>query len=162
MLGRNLLRQWLLRPSLSLSTIKSRHDAVACFVHPENITTADLLHQHLAKIRNVPRILTTMKTGRHKVKDWQGLVVVCFELNFLANLTLELLVFFPCSDDSRRPRRAQSTRRRRNRQEGNFIVNVLCLFDYWPNLKLMDVLDVGMFRDLGAAINDTVRAFSMW
>lgn len=76
MLGRNLLRQWLLRPSLTLSTIKSRHDAVTCFVHPENIATADLLHQHLTKIRNVPRILAIMKTGRHKVKDWQGLVVV--------------------------------------------------------------------------------------
>lgn len=77
LLGRNLLRQWLLRPSLSIQTITARHDAVECFLHPENISTADDLHQHLAKIKNVPRILNTMKSGKAKIKDWQGLFVVC-------------------------------------------------------------------------------------
>jgi DNA mismatch repair protein MSH5 len=82
-LGRNLLRQWLLRPALSIPVINSRHDAIACFLHPDNISTADLLHQYLAKIKNVPRILSAMKSGKSNVKDWQGLLVVRTEFSSL-------------------------------------------------------------------------------
>lgn len=75
-LGRNLLREWLLRPSLSLPVIAARHAAVACFVDPDNITTADDIQGHLSGIKNTPRILKTLKSGKGKIKDWQGLVEV--------------------------------------------------------------------------------------
>jgi len=75
-LGRNLLREWLLRPSLSLPIIAARHAAVACFVNPENMTTADEIQKHLSGIKNTPRILRMLKSGTAKVKDWQGVVEV--------------------------------------------------------------------------------------
>lgn len=75
-LGRALLREWLLRPSLLLSVISARHDAVACFLRPENLVTAGAMHAHLKGIKNIPRILGVMRAGRAKVSDWQGLVKV--------------------------------------------------------------------------------------
>ena len=75
-LGRNLLREWLLRPSLSLSVIVARHAAVACFVNPDNMTTADEIQGHLSGIKNTPRILKMLKSGKAKIGDWQGAVEV--------------------------------------------------------------------------------------
>ncbi|KAJ3837138.1 muts domain V-domain-containing protein [Lentinula raphanica] len=73
-LGRVLMRSWLLRPSLSLSVINSRHDAVECFLQPENITTANTLNGHLKGIKNVPRMLSILRSGKAKVGEWQGLL----------------------------------------------------------------------------------------
>jgi DNA mismatch repair protein MSH5 len=75
-LGRSLLRTWLLRPSLSIPVITARHDAVACFLRPENLVTAATMHSHLKGIKNVPRILVTMRCGKAEVGEWQGLVKV--------------------------------------------------------------------------------------
>jgi hypothetical protein len=75
-LGRNLLREWLLRPSLSLPVIAARHAAVACFVDPDNITTAGDIQGHMSGIKNTPRAFKMLKSGRGKVQDWQGVVKV--------------------------------------------------------------------------------------
>jgi DNA mismatch repair protein MSH5 len=77
-LGRSLMRTWLLRPSLSLIVINARLDAVACFVSPENLETSIVMHSHLNGIKNVPRMLGLLKTGRAKLSDWQGLVKVLY------------------------------------------------------------------------------------
>jgi DNA mismatch repair protein MSH5 len=45
-------------------------------MHPENLVTADVMHSHLKGIKNVPRILGIMKSGKAKVSDWQGLLKV--------------------------------------------------------------------------------------
>ncbi|KAJ3876937.1 DNA mismatch repair protein MutS [Lentinula edodes] len=73
-LGRILMRSWLLRPSLSLSVINSRHDAVECFLRLENVTTVTTLRGHLKGIKNVPRILSVLRSGKAKFVEWQGLV----------------------------------------------------------------------------------------
>ncbi|KAJ3574002.1 hypothetical protein NP233_g2059 [Leucocoprinus birnbaumii] len=52
-LGRTLLYSWLLRPSLSLPVIRSRHEAVACFLKPENLIPASAMHNHLKGIKNL-------------------------------------------------------------------------------------------------------------
>jgi len=75
-LGRSLLRTWLLRPSLSIPTIKARHDAVGCFLRSENIATATQLHNHLKGIKNMPRIMNLLRDGKGRVSEWQGLVKV--------------------------------------------------------------------------------------
>lgn len=75
-LGRSLLYSWLLRPSLSLTVIKSRHEAVACFSTSENLIPANTMHNHLKGIKNVPRILTIMRAGKIKLSDWQALAKV--------------------------------------------------------------------------------------
>jgi len=61
---------------MSLSTIRSRHDAVDCFSLSENMITANTLHNHLKGLKNVPRIMSQMRSGRAKLSDWQGLVKV--------------------------------------------------------------------------------------
>lgn len=77
-MGRSLLRTWLLRPSLSISVIRSRQDAVACFLRSENVATSNAMHNHLKGLKNVPRLLGLIKDGRAKLSDWQGLVKVKF------------------------------------------------------------------------------------
>ncbi|KAI0917200.1 hypothetical protein AcW1_007543 [Taiwanofungus camphoratus] len=89
-LGRALLREWLLRPSLLLSVISARHDAVACFLRPENLVTAGAMHAHLKGIKNIPRILGVMRAGRAKVSDWQGLVKFTFHILMLRDALAEL------------------------------------------------------------------------
>ena len=61
---------------MSLSIIRSRHDAVDCFSLSENIITANAMHNHLKGLKNVPRIMSQMRSGRAKLSDWQGLVKV--------------------------------------------------------------------------------------
>ena len=75
-MGRSILRTWLLRPSLSIPVIRSRQDAVACFLHPENLVTSNAMHNHLKGLKNMPRVLGLMKDGRVKLSDWQALVKV--------------------------------------------------------------------------------------
>jgi DNA mismatch repair protein MSH5 len=75
-LGRSLLRTWLLRPSLSLEVINSRHDAVECFTRSENLDIVNIMHSQLAGIRNIPRILSALRTGKANLANWQGLVKV--------------------------------------------------------------------------------------
>ena len=40
------------------------------------MTTADDIQGGLSGIKNTPRILKTLRSGRAKVKDWQGIVEV--------------------------------------------------------------------------------------
>ncbi|KAF8158870.1 muts domain V-domain-containing protein [Mycena galopus ATCC 62051] len=89
-LGRALLRTWLLRPSLSLSVIKERHDAIACFIAPENLVPAYAMQGHLKGIKNVPRILEIMRSGKAKMSDWQGLVKFTFHSAMLRDNLSEL------------------------------------------------------------------------
>ncbi|KIY45215.1 hypothetical protein FISHEDRAFT_67145 [Fistulina hepatica ATCC 64428] len=89
-LGRALLRTWFLRPSLSLDIISRRHDAVACFVHSENYSPVNAIHAHLKGIKNVPRILSVMKSGRAKIVEWQGIVKFTFHATMLRESLAEL------------------------------------------------------------------------
>ncbi|KAF7288536.1 DNA mismatch repair protein 5 [Mycena chlorophos] len=89
-LGRALLRTWLLRPSLSLSVIKARHDAVECFMSSENLVPASAIEGHLKGIKNVPRILEIMRSGKAKMRDWQGLVKFTFHSAMLRENLSEL------------------------------------------------------------------------
>ena len=84
-LGHALMREWLLRPSTSLDVIRARHDAVACFLRPENLATAGVMHAQLKGIKNIPKILAVMKAGRARISDWQSLVKVsrCLEIDTL-------------------------------------------------------------------------------
>ncbi|KAJ7069760.1 DNA mismatch repair protein MutS [Mycena amicta] len=89
-LGRALLRTWLLRPSLSFAIITARHDAVECFMSSENLVTASTMQGHLKGIKNVPRILEVMRSGKAKTSDWQGLVKFIFHSAMLRENLSEL------------------------------------------------------------------------
>ena len=87
-LGQTLLRTWLLRPSMSLTVIRARHDAVECFSTSENVVTANAMHNHLNGIKRVPRVMSQIRSGKAKLVDWQSLVKVCIwnNLGFLLNI----------------------------------------------------------------------------
>ncbi|KAF8798995.1 hypothetical protein BYT27DRAFT_7177307 [Phlegmacium glaucopus] len=89
-MGRSLLRTWLLRPSLSISVIRFRQDAVACFLRSENLVTSNTMHNHLKGLKNVPRILGLMKDGRAKLSEWQGLVKFTYCVTMLRDAMSEL------------------------------------------------------------------------
>lgn len=76
--GRSLLRQWCLRPSLSIPEIEGRHDAVDNFIRGENIPTAEAMHMQLKGLKNAPRAFTRIKAGKGTVVEWQGLVRVSY------------------------------------------------------------------------------------
>ncbi|KAI5123127.1 hypothetical protein M0805_001482 [Coniferiporia weirii] len=89
-LGRLLLRQWLLRPSLSIPVISGRHDVVECLTRPENIVTSDAMHNHLKGLKNVPRTLRLLKSGRANLNEWQGLIKFTFHAALLKEALAEL------------------------------------------------------------------------
>jgi DNA mismatch repair ATPase MutS len=109
-LGRSLLRSWLFRPSLSIPVITARHDAVASFLLPENLVTAAAIHNHLKGIKNVPRILGAMRSGKAGVGEWQGLVKVnCSGIENEKCCSSYLLVYLPLCYDPGRAGRATSS-----------------------------------------------------
>ena len=73
-LGQILMRQWFLRPSLSIPTITARHDAIECLNRPENVRTANTIFGNIKGISNVPRILRLLKSGKAGLGEWQGIV----------------------------------------------------------------------------------------
>ena len=75
-LGKSLLREWCLRPSLSIPIISARHDAVECFIRAENLNISDTIHTHLKGLRNAPRCVGMIKAGKANVSDWQAVVKV--------------------------------------------------------------------------------------
>lgn len=74
--GRSLMRTWFLRPSLSLSVLEGRHNAVECFLNAENSPSVVALQSHLKGITNVPKTLGSLKSGKGTIGDWQSLVKV--------------------------------------------------------------------------------------
>ncbi|KAL1950078.1 hypothetical protein VTO73DRAFT_5200 [Trametes versicolor] len=121
-LGRALMREWFLRPSMSLAIINARHDAVECFTRADNIITATAMHGHIQGTKNLPRIITTMRSGKAKVSDWQSIVKFAFHALLLRDSCAEL-----------------------NHAGGVDIVR-----------KLLEVLDVASFRELGNTVNETI------
>ncbi|KAM5533149.1 hypothetical protein V8D89_013197 [Ganoderma adspersum] len=89
-LGRALMREWFLRPSMSLEVINARHDAVACFLRPDNTSTKNAMQGHLNGTKNVPRIFGVIRTGKAKVSDWQALVKFAFHALLLRDALSEL------------------------------------------------------------------------
>jgi DNA mismatch repair protein MSH5 len=61
--GKNLLRQYFLRPSLNLNLINERLDAVQTFHHHENEPTLQSLMESLKATSNMRVVLATLKKG---------------------------------------------------------------------------------------------------
>ncbi|KAI9443370.1 muts domain V-domain-containing protein [Lactarius indigo] len=129
-LGRSLLRMWLLRPSLSLEVISARHDAVECFTRPENIDIANVMHGQLNGIKNVPRVLAALRTGKAVLTDWQGLVKVRVNPGWASRIFTD------------------------THRESS--LSTLQCFEISLGSSLITALDVAAFREVGGAINKTI------
>ncbi|GAA6050088.1 hypothetical protein NBRC10513_001384 [Rhodotorula toruloides] len=71
-LGRALMRQWFLRPSLELDVIESRQAAVECFLRESNQHIVDAICKHLRNVKNTPRQLKALASGKSTIKEWQA------------------------------------------------------------------------------------------
>ncbi|CAJ0825896.1 5141_t:CDS:10 [Entrophospora sp. SA101] len=72
-LGKRLLKQWFLRPTLDISIIHERQHTIECFIKPDNLKASSLLTKCLKHIKNIERIVQNIK-GKLSVKDWQSLL----------------------------------------------------------------------------------------
>ena len=97
-----MLKQWFLRPSLSLPLLQQRHNTVACFLRSQNMHVAAAIGKSLARIKNIPKVLAALRKGKAKASDWTSILQVCYRYQskhaHLMVLTKEL-VFVPLSED---------------------------------------------------------------
>ncbi|KAI8819391.1 muts domain V-domain-containing protein [Fimicolochytrium jonesii] len=69
-LGRTLLKQWFLRPSMEVEVIRQRHAAVEFFLMTDIRYEVDQLRAALRNIKNIPRALRKMKS-KATIPEWQ-------------------------------------------------------------------------------------------
>ena len=74
--GSFLLKQWFLRPSLSLPLLQQRHSAISCFLRSENTHIVAVIGKSLTRIRNIPKVLTALRKGKAKASDWSSILQV--------------------------------------------------------------------------------------
>ncbi|GAA6033865.1 hypothetical protein JCM8097_000376 [Rhodosporidiobolus ruineniae] len=90
-LGRVLMKQWFLRPSLEVDVINSRHAAVECFLRSENQHVVDAISSHLRNIKNVPRTVKALQSGRGGVGDWTAAWKVFFGMVMIRDAVANLV-----------------------------------------------------------------------
>jgi DNA mismatch repair protein MSH5 len=61
--GKNLLRQYFLRPSLNIALINERLETTAVFTRPDNVVVVESLVKSLKKIRNMKTVLIHLRKG---------------------------------------------------------------------------------------------------
>ena len=88
-MGKRLLRQWLLRPSISREEIESRLDGVQELTR-QTIRAAEI-RQQLAKILDIERLLAKVTLGSANPRDLVGLGSSLESLPVLRSLISELL-----------------------------------------------------------------------
>jgi DNA mismatch repair protein MSH5 len=84
--GRAKLKQMFFRPSLSLETIRERHDFIAIFSRPGNLATLEKMTKGLKHIKNLRPVMINLhkgiSTGSAKITGfkatvWASLLAVC-------------------------------------------------------------------------------------
>ncbi|KAG8850335.1 MutS protein msh5 [Serendipita sp. 411] len=93
-LGSALLRQWLLRPSRSLTVIRHRHEAVSFFLKADNLAQSDILHKHIGGLKGAPIALKRLRNGRATLQNWKAMVQFWVSA---ALIKTDLLELFPNS-----------------------------------------------------------------
>jgi DNA mismatch repair protein MSH5 len=63
-MGYKLLKQWFLRPSLSIDTIEKRQAGVAMLMHNGNSDAVQELGRSLERVEDIPKILGRMKVAK--------------------------------------------------------------------------------------------------
>ncbi|CDR44185.1 RHTO0S09e00958g1_1 [Rhodotorula toruloides] len=90
-LGRALMRQWFLRPSLELDVIESRQAAVECFLRESNQHIVDAICKHLRNVKNTPRQLKALASGKSTIKEWQAAWSLIYAAIMIRDATSQLV-----------------------------------------------------------------------
>lgn len=80
-LGHTMLKQWFLRPSLSIEVINERHDSISAFLRPDISHMVQEIGKSLRKIKNIPKILASLRKGlgrEGRSGEWSALQQFCF------------------------------------------------------------------------------------
>ncbi|KAF8475653.1 muts domain V-domain-containing protein [Kalaharituber pfeilii] len=85
-----MLKQWFLRPSLSMTVLQRRHNAIACLLHPQNAHVSAAITKSLTKIKNIPKVLGALRKGKGRAPDWASLLNFSFHCLKIRTLLLEL------------------------------------------------------------------------
>lgn len=108
--GHILLKQWFLRPLLDIREIEERQESIACFTRADNQHVVEGIQKSLKKIKNIPKIMTQLKSGKSEVGtrgNWNSLLqfalnalrirTAMLELNRASDLRIYKKVSFPSS-----------------------------------------------------------------
>ena len=74
-LGQHRFRNWFQRPTNDLKVLASRHDAVSYLLDAKVIESLLELRNCLKQIRNIPRVLLSMK-NHVRLSDFQAILQV--------------------------------------------------------------------------------------
>ncbi|KAL7267479.1 hypothetical protein RUND412_009935 [Rhizina undulata] len=80
-LGHTMLKQWFLRPSLSIDIITQRQDSIAVFLTPDNTHTLETVGKSLRKVKKIPKILGGLRRGKGSAGrggEWNALLQFAF------------------------------------------------------------------------------------
>lgn len=61
--GKQRLRKMFLRPSIKMSVISERLDAVSILLRPDNAAPLDLLVKHLKRVKNIRTVMVQLRKG---------------------------------------------------------------------------------------------------
>ncbi|CAG8537518.1 14194_t:CDS:10, partial [Ambispora leptoticha] len=87
--GKQLFKQWFLRPSLYLNILEGRFCTIDCFLQPDNLHISEHLANCLKHVKNIPKILESMK-GKLNMAEWQSLLQFAYYCLKICNLIREL------------------------------------------------------------------------
>ncbi|GAA5920451.1 hypothetical protein JCM1841_004561 [Sporobolomyces salmonicolor] len=90
-LGRALMRQWFVRPSLELDVIEQRQATVECFLRLENYSAADSIRSNFRLIKNAPKSLKLLMNARGGLREWQTLWEMLYGAIMIRDASLTLV-----------------------------------------------------------------------
>lgn len=73
-----LLKQWFLRPTLSIEELHQRHSSIAFFLKPQHTHIVTSIRKSLAAIKNIPKILSMLNRGKGRASEWKAILQVCY------------------------------------------------------------------------------------
>lgn len=91
--GKALLRQWFLMPSMDLSTIRARHDAIECFLQTINVHFSDQLCQKLKSCGNMRRSVANLREGKQgssKGGEWKIVLNFVFHALQISEIVVQM------------------------------------------------------------------------
>jgi len=88
-----MLKQWFLRPSLSIEVINERQDSISAFLRPDISHMVQEIGKSLRKIKNIPKILAGLRKGlgrEGRSGEWSALQQFCFYALKIKNCLQEM------------------------------------------------------------------------
>lgn len=87
--GKDLLRQWFLKPVMDVNIIQKRHDAID-FFNKFTMDVLDEIRENLKYVKNTKRILARMREAKATVNDWSNLYKTLYCCKNISEILFEM------------------------------------------------------------------------